>query len=387
MKLIVPTLALSLLGFGYVSSGSQSLSKDLTVIISGGARGHLSPCGCTKPMSGGLKRLATIVKDLKSKGTVVWIDAGDIIDSPGRQSQLKAETYGELLGELGVNAVAYTSRDQRQGVGLLVAAASLSKTKWISPSADPNTPTISVAKIRGLTISGTNDQRLSIEAEDVTDVLLFDGGKGALSKLKRPHQLEVFSSEGIPTVDGAKVSPGSNLRGVVVAIFRENHFVSARAELLESSVKEDPKAEKVYQNYLSRVNEERLIDRVAKDSNEDFAGSKNCANCHAKISHQFAKTKHATAYQSLVKEGHQADPDCVSCHVVGLNSMKGFYYEKTPSLAQVGCESCHSAGRAHARNPKEIHLPKVTEQNCLSCHTPSNSSSFVFKAYWDKIKH
>lgn len=387
MKLIVPTLALSLLGFGYVSSGSQSLSKDLTVIISGGARGHLSPCGCTKPMSGGLKRLATIVKDLKSKGTVVWIDAGDIIDSPGRQSQLKAETYGELLGELGVNAVAYTSRDQRQGVGLLVAAASLSKTKWISPSADPNTPTISVAKIRGLTISGTNDQRLSIEAEDVTDVLLFDGGKGALSKLKRPHQLEVFSSEGIPTVDGAKVSPGSNLRGVVVAIFRENHFVSARAELLESSVKEDPKAEKVYQNYLSRVNEERLIDRVAKDSNEDFAGSKNCANCHAKISHQFAKTKHATAYQSLVKEGHQADPDCVSCHVVGLNSMKGFYYEKTPSLAQVGCESCHSAGRAHARNPKEIHLPKVTEQNCLSCHTPSNSSSFVFKTYWDKIKH
>ena len=387
MKLIVPTLALSLLGFGYVSSGSQSLSKDLTVIISGGARGHLSPCGCTKPMSGGLKRLATIVKDLKSKGTVVWIDAGDIIDSPGRQSQLKAETYGELLGELGVNAVAYTSRDQRQGVGLLVAAASLSKTKWISPSADPNTPTISVAKIRGLTISGTNDQRLSIEAEDVTDVLLFDGGKGALSKLKRPHQLEVFSSEGIPTVDGAKVSPGSNLRGVVVAIFRENHFVSAKAELLESSVKEDPKAEKVYQNYLSRVNEERLIDRVAKDSNEDFAGSKNCANCHAKISHQFAKTKHATAYQSLVKEGHQADPDCVSCHVVGLNSMKGFYYEKTPSLAQVGCESCHSAGRAHARNPKEIHLPKVTEQNCLSCHTPSNSSSFVFKAYWDKIKH
>ena len=387
MKLIVPTLALCLLGFGYVSSGSQSTAKDLTVIISGGARGHLSPCGCTKPMSGGFKRLATIVKELKAKGDVVWIDTGDIIDTPGRQSQLKAETYGELLGSLGVDAVAYTNRDQRQGIGLLVAAASLSKTKWITPGAEPGTPTISVATVKGLTISATNQQVLGLQGDGACDVLLIDGPKSALSGVKGDHELQVFASEGIPTIEGAKVSPGSNLRGVVVARFRENRLVSAKVELLESSIKEDPKAEEIYYSYLSRVAQERLIDGVPKETAEDFAGSKNCVSCHTTISHQFDKTKHATAYRSLVKEGHQADPDCVSCHVVGLNSTKGFYYEKTPSLAQVGCESCHGPGRAHAQKPKQIHLPKVTEQKCLSCHTPSNSPSFVFKTFWKKIKH
>jgi len=387
MKWILPTVAFGLLGFGFKGADKPQTAAEVTVIISGGAKGHLSPCRCTKPMSGGLKRLATIVRTMKAKGNAIWIDTGDIIDVPGRQSQMKAETYGELLGSLGVDAIAYTSRDAQQGVGLLYAASSLSKKKWLTPISDPTMPTISEATVGGLTVSATNNQALQIVGEKSTDVLMFDGPRTAAEGLREPHEMVVYSSEGIPTVSGSKVSPGSNLRGVVMATFRGKKFVAAKVISLEPSVKDDAQADKIYQNYLSRVTQERLIDTVSKNTSEDFAGSLNCKSCHGKVYQQYAKTKHAHAYESLVKEGHQADPDCVSCHVVGLESSKGFFYEKTKYLAQVGCESCHGAGREHARNPRSVHLPKVNEKQCVTCHTPSNSPTFVFKTYWKKIKH
>ena len=387
MKWIFPALGFALAGYGFFGFHADSSLGEVTVIISGGARGRLSPCGCTKPMSGGFKRLATVIRKLKANGNVIWIDTGDIIDTPGRQSQLKAETYGELMGALGVDAVAYTGQDKKQGLGLLVAASSLSKKKWLVPEPDSTTPTITESVVSGLTITTTNENTISIGSERPSEILLFDGPSKSLNLLKEAHQLTVFASDGAPTIDGRTVSPGSNLRGFVVATFREGKYVSARIELLESSIKDDPNADKIYRNYLARVTQERLIDSIARENSDDFAGSINCRSCHGKIYNQFAKTKHAAAYQSLLREGHQADPDCVSCHVVGLNSSKGFIYEKTANLAQVGCESCHGAGREHARNPRLVHLPKVTESKCLTCHTPSNSPSFAFKSFWKKIQH
>jgi hypothetical protein len=188
-------------------------------------------------------------------------------------------------------------------------------------------------------------------------------------------------------VSGSTVSPGSNLRGVLTVTFRDRKFISAQVLLLDSSIHDDAKANKIYRNYLSRVTQERLISAVPRENDDDYAGSVNCRSCHTTISTQYNKSKHATSYRSLMTEGHQADPDCVSCHVVGLNSTKGFIYEKTPVFAQVGCESCHGPGRAHARNPRQVHLPRVAEQKCLTCHTPSNSPNFIFESYWKKIKH
>ena len=387
MKWILALAGFGLAGLGFITPSNHLSPNEMSIIISGGAKGHLSPCGCTKPMSGGFKRLATVVREMKAKGNVVWIDTGDIIGTPGRQSQLKAETYGELMGALGVDAVAYTGQDQKQGVGLLVAAASLSGKKWLTPDSDATSPTIPSAMVGGLTVIAANETTAIGGDDRDSDILLLDGPERVLAQLTKSHQIKIFASDGIPTINGSKMSPGSNLRGVVVATFRDGKFVSARVELLEPGIKDDPKASQIYDNYLSRVTQERLIDNVAKENMDDYAGSRNCQNCHRKIYDQFMKTKHAGAYGSLVKERHHADPDCLPCHVVGLNSSKGYVYQKTPSLAQVGCESCHEAGREHARNPRLFHLPKVTEQKCLTCHTPSNSAGFIFKTYWQKIKH
>lgn len=384
MKFVLPILGLTLFGAGFLGEHSDS---EVTVIISGGARGHLSPCGCTQPMSGGFKRLATVIRQYKKTGKTLWIDAGDVIDAPGRQSQMKVETYAELMGDLGVDAVAYTSQDQRQGLGLLLAGSSLSKRKWLSSDGQMSSHTELKSSRDGLTISAANENSGILETEQASDILLFDGKASQLDRLSKEHQLRIFSSDGTPSIEGDKVSPGSHLRGIIVAKFKDNRLVSTKVEVLEATIKDDPRADKIYRNYLNRVREERLIDKIEKNVNDDYAGSKNCRSCHGKIYDQYAKTKHAHAYETLIKDNHQADPDCISCHVVGSNSTKGFVFQNTPSLAQVGCESCHGAGRQHARNPKQVRLPKVTEEKCITCHTPSNSPAFNFQLYWKKIRH
>src|SRR5207253_234634 len=110
-----------------------------------------------------------------------------------------------------------------------------------------------------------------------------------------------------------------------------------------------------------------------------FAGSQSCGTCHSKALGVWKRSGHAKALGTLEHEGHDRDPECLPCHVVGLQSSHGFWSkQKTPQLAAVGCESCHGAGLGHAKNPWKVSLPKVTTSTCGSCHTSNTSPDFIF---------
>src|SRR5947207_3391908 len=69
-------------------STARSSPSPVMLLYTGEQRGYLEPCGCTKPQIGGLPRRAALLASL-SGGIVV--DNGDMVEDPGRQSQLKAE--------------------------------------------------------------------------------------------------------------------------------------------------------------------------------------------------------------------------------------------------------------------------------------------------------
>ena len=126
-----PLACLSLLGFGM----SKPPEESVYVIVTGGARGNLAPCGCTKPMTGGLKRMANMVRELKTRyNGALWIDAGDITNSPGRQSELKVEAYAQVMGELGVDAYAITPSERALGEGIILSMESLAKGIALDPA-------------------------------------------------------------------------------------------------------------------------------------------------------------------------------------------------------------------------------------------------------------
>jgi hypothetical protein len=160
---------------------------------------------------------------------------------------------------------------------------------------------------------------------------------------------------------------------------------------MEERIGDDPGVRDVLKQYLRHVATENLLSKVPKQKSPNgqaFAGTAKCVTCHAKPHQIWKKTPHARAFKTLVDKGHERDPDCVGCHVVGLEFAGGFRgIEQTAHLKDVGCESCHKPQATHAKNPKAVKPKKVGAASCAPCHVPDHSPRFNFKTYWAKIKH
>jgi Cytochrome c554 and c-prime len=145
-----------------------------------------------------------------------------------------------------------------------------------------------------------------------------------------------------------------------------------------------------------------------------YVGSNRCSKCHEHAYEVWSKSKHAHAYDSLVKAERptlrQFDGECVSCHTTG--GANGVYYEtgftsetQTPLLKNVGCESCHGPASEHVKAPNNMNIyrpmnplkyrkfndaaDKMTKLDisCQACHDLPNSVHFKAETYWPQIEH
>jgi peroxiredoxin/nitrate/TMAO reductase-like tetraheme cytochrome c subunit len=117
-----------------------------------------------------------------------------------------------------------------------------------------------------------------------------------------------------------------------------------------------------------------------------YSGSESCGICHEAQQETWFFTKHASAYDTLVKHGAANDEDCVGCHVVGFTEAGGFTTAKqTPELEDVGCESCHGRGGPHL-SPGFAPNGDYSKA-CAVCHTPEHSLGFDYATFRPKISH
>jgi len=116
-----------------------------------------------------------------------------------------------------------------------------------------------------------------------------------------------------------------------------------------------------------------------------YSGSEVCGVCHELEATTHAFTRHAYAFDTLVKHGVERDPECVSCHVVGFDD-GGYSLEKPSSqLEGVGCESCHGRGGPHL-SPDFIQEGNFAAQ-CGTCHDAKHSLGFDYASFRPKISH
>jgi peroxiredoxin len=79
-----------------------------------------------------------------------------------------------------------------------------------------------------------------------------------------------------------------------------------------------------------------------------FSGNEFCTACHESQHATWLLTKHATAFDTLVRHGAERNGECVGCHVVGFGKSGGYELDQTtPQLENVGCEACHGRGGPH----------------------------------------
>ncbi len=92
-------------------AGWPKEKPDLVIVVSGQMYGYLSPCGCSRPQTGGLERRYNLIQQLKSKGwEVIGVDVGEVASHVEKgtlrqQNLLKYGTAMKTLKEMGYIAV------------------------------------------------------------------------------------------------------------------------------------------------------------------------------------------------------------------------------------------------------------------------------------------
>lgn len=394
--------------------------KPVVIAVSGDFKGYLSPCGCSSPMIGGIKRRATALRNLAKNASIVVLDNGGLVSGTTRQDEIKAETLAEALSIMGADAINLGVDEAKLGKEMLASVQRLSGNRLIStqmPSPAPLGIRPYVAK-GGYLVGGVCTQpdpiskalsvkliaadkavaRLVAEAgsRKFKPFLLLRGSedeaKAIAAKFPKLSAI-VYSGAGDPLIKPVQVgqtrilTPGEFGKYLVTLREGAKGAVSYRCEPLTPEYKDDPSVSGAYKAYLDRIKSEGLLDQWPRVQTDAYAGSEACGKCHQKAFQTWSQTSHAHALDSLEREGHDFDPDCVVCHVTGLSSKSGFRSrETTPSLAKVGCESCHGPLAEHALSPKSKR-PSRTRIPCTSCHDTGHSTRFDYETYWSKIAH
>ncbi|HET7904234.1 MAG TPA: multiheme c-type cytochrome [Candidatus Eisenbacteria bacterium] len=121
----------------------------------------------------------------------------------------------------------------------------------------------------------------------------------------------------------------------------------------------------------------------ASATGDQFLGEKNCRRCHEAEYQMYTKQAHAHAFATLEKNQRDATPECLPCHVVGMNQPGGFVSKpSTPDLVNVQCENCHGMGTKHPE-PGSVTGPDV----CITCHTHEQDPNFNYDEAVEKIVH
>jgi hypothetical protein len=160
---------------------------------------------------------------------------------------------------------------------------------------------------------------------------------------------------------------------------------------LTANVGADPAVQKLVDAYDEKVSEINLAE--AKTQPEacppaargelSYVGSQKCAECHEAQAQFWQHTKHAAAYETLVKVRKQFSLDCIRCHVTGWQQAGGVCrIDRTAARKDVQCEACHGPGSEHVVDDTGGHIKgEVTATVCMRCHEAANSPHFDYLKY------
>jgi hypothetical protein len=343
--------------------------------------------------------MAGVVRQLKRQPNSLYVDLGNWLEGFDRQEQLKAEALAQTWKTLSPTYLNVSARDAVLGDGYLGALREIVggaiDSSQVESEALPGSSHVTRGAVEVTGISSASAEALREPVAGARVVLV----AGSLETAKRAAEiagggLYIYSLQGDPparpTVVGNAtfVTVGDHCRYVGRIELVDGKWTEFRLVELGPEHSGDAQAIAAYRGYLKRVTEENLLAGVPrKKGGANFVGSESCRPCHEKEFKSWEGTLHAEAYKTLQKTGNDRDPECVGCHVVGLDHESGFYsFDKQPDMASVGCESCHGPASKHIVSPYEAY-GVAGEKSCMTCHVPAHSPSFSFKEYWEKIKH
>jgi len=411
----------------------------ITVFLTGNELGALKPCGCSGGQLGGLDRRPAVLNSVPNNRRLI-VDTGSLAESDSEQDLLKFNIIIQAFKLLDYDLVNLSEKDIEicENLGLLGSISSVLNIISSHDATDVNVP----AKF-------TKSLSLKGQAVVVT-VAAFDAKSTPIGQIKElfiPPQKHVSGAahginililnhcdpaiidsiaEKVPVVDclvcptnadEPRIIGDPNKRPLVFSVGRFGRYVgrlqiseaakgkdklklSFSAIPVEENLERQGSLVQLYKDYQQLVRQSNLLERYprfALPNGLEYTGSESCQLCHDYEYQKWSDAAlrepgseaHAHAYATLERAGSQFDPECVVCHVVGMEYESGFVSEETTGhLKNVGCENCHGPGSEHVRTAGAA---ETTEPRsvCLDCHTPEHSGDYAGneRSFLEKIIH
>ena len=406
----------------------------ITVFLTGNVLGELKPCGCFGGQLGGLDRRAAVLNSVPKQNRLI-LDTGTFVKSDSEQDLIKFNIIVQALGMLGYDLVNLSEKDIEIGkdIGLLDDVGSVFNI--ISPyhPADANVPAKFTKRLqlkdKTVVIKVGAIDVHSVPVEQIGELLFALSGSSNAEPQFNEYRLNILIlnhcdsdiidaiASKVPLID-CLVCPGDsdepavigdlNKRPLVLSVGRFGRYIcklqiepakaedrlklSFQAIPVIEDLKQQDSLVQLYKDYQQLVKQSNLLEKYPRFTLPNklaYAGSESCQFCHQYEYVVWKDTTHADAYATLEEIGSQYDPECVVCHVIGMEYDSGFISEdKTGHLKNVGCENCHGPCSEHNKNP---YTAKTTEPKsvCLDCHTPDHSGEYAGNEleYQEKILH
>jgi hypothetical protein len=419
--------------------GLHQNEHTITIFFTGNELGALKPCGCSGGQLGGLDRRYAVLKTVPPENRLI-IDTGSLVTDSTEQNLIKFSIIVQAFNILGYDVVNLTEQDiviARQA-GLLEGLGMLLNCITAAPTDNADLPQKITKRfpLNGLStdltvaVAKTNEQisRLdellvaadACETPQVNILILNTSDVAVIDAVSSTHLVDCLIVP--PRSDEPRVVGEPNGRPLMISEGRLGKYVGKIQVSLTSpfdkprlffsaipiteEIKQYQPLVELYKGYQRLVKEAELLEKYPRyvlPDNLQYVGSKYCKLCHDYEYEKWmssqpviiqgggapAKNRHANAYETLEKIGSEYDPECVICHVIGMQYESGFISPtKTPELKDVGCENCHGPGSEHLRSLGAVETSGPIS-TCTDCHTSEQSADYAAneKQYFEKIIH
>jgi len=359
------------------------------ILYTGGTKSHLEPCGCYQEQSGGLPRRAHLISQIRKYGIpTLLVDAGDIFDGTEAIDTQRCQINLKAMSMMGYDAVALSRSDLNYENAYVGEQRAVGAFPFLSNSHIHTRPFVlkTVGKTTVALIHASNNGELPD-----ADILIALGEQTSaepreIDVVISPEEAELGQQTNGPFYVGS-TSEGKTLGFLALWMNSEGELTRHHATqlALTGDVPEDESVRQLLTDFYREVaasseHQPLFTDQLLEQQTKNgYVSASACQGCHEQEYLQWSATRHAFAFETLLKKERYFDPNCVSCHTTGFGYQTGFQIgDEKSAFKGVQCETCHGPGKQHVGNPKKTNIRLAAETSlCLECHDTKHSPGFT----------
>ena len=370
----------------------KSEPPSVVILYTGSTKSQLEPCGCYQEQAGGLPRRAYVVDQIRQNGfPTLLVDAGNIFDGKEEIDAHRCEVNLKAMSAMGYDVLALSEADLSYGNTYLSQLSGIATFPFLAPDATETgfTRFPFVNKKVGqhtITFVARSDQKQAVSQANLVVALGNPETSESVDIVIQPNDVEIIEADGKTLYVTSK--PEGKALGLLALWINvkgklADHYATQIA--LTGDVAESEPVREMLTDFYRKFSESTdttplfAAEYLEQAPQNGYVSAMTCQRCHQQAYLQWSATRHAFAYETLLKKERYFDSGCVSCHTTGFGYPTGFQIgDQNSAFKGVACETCHGPGKQHVGNPKKSNIRSSADTSlCLECHDPKHSPGFA----------